>query len=671
MDEAKLKSLIKSEITDAIGYYTDDGISAERRENLAFYKGDPFGNEVDGRSKVVLRDVADTIEAALPGLIKVFASGEHIAEFAPIGPEDEEFAEQATDYIGYIFTNDNRGFSLLHTWFKDALISRLGVVKVWWEETETVRTRTYTGLSEQQFIELTVPDDIEVLEHTEIEEEAQVIGPDGAPVVIPIVKHDVKVKKTETIGRVKIEPLPPEEFLVSRRAKSTEDVDVFLAHRTQQTREQLIARGFPEEVVRNIPLSDDMFGNQEREERFEDQDDIGTDDDKITVFECYLRIDEDEDGIAEMRRITVAGDNAYHILENEEVDDHPFATLCPIPMPHKLFGLGLADVVKDLQLIKSTLFRQALDNLYLSNFPQREVVQSQLEKGAWDNLLNVKPGGPIPVKAIGTVNNLAIPFTAQHTFGVLEYLDNVKAERSGVQPQMGLDPDVLQNQSATAANIGNAARVERLELVARIFAETGVRELFRKMLKLVVMNQDRARVIRLRNKWVEMDPTNWNPDMDVTVNVGLGFGSVQEKIAALSFLLAQQKEAMLAGAPIITWDNIFNTAKDVVKASGLRHADKYFTDPANAQPQPPKPDPKMLELQQEGEIERAKIQQTGEIKRQEMEQTGQLKREQMQMEGQLKREQMQMEGQLKQQQMIVGAAVDVNKPDVRFGGEPG
>ena len=675
MDEGKLKSLIKSEISNAIGYFTEDGISAERRESLSFYKGDPFGNEVDGRSKVVLRDVADTIEAALPGLIKVFAAGEYVAEFEPVGPEDEEVAEQATDYVNYIFMNDNPGFSILHTWFKDSLISKVAAVKTWWDESKTVRTRTYTGLSEEKFIELTAPDEVEVLEHTKEEKTEQIRDPmTGELLSIPVVSHSVKVKRTETVGRVKVDPLPPEEFLVSRRAKSLEDAD-FVAHRTRQTKEELIARGFDRSEVEHIPMSNDMDGNADREERFDDQEDGwgDTEDDRITVYECYIRVDEDDDGIAELRRVTVAGDNAYHILENEEVDLLPFAVLCPIPMPHKLFGMGLADLVKDVQLVKSTLMRQMLDNLYLSNYPQREVVTGQLDKGAWDNILNVKPGGPIPVKVAGAVRDLAVPFTAAASFPMLEYWDSIKSTRSGVEPMMGMDAEVLQNQSATAANLGNAARVERLELVARIFAETGIRDLFGKILKLVVMNQDRARVIRLRNKWVDMDPTNWNPEMDVRVNVGLGFASSSEKMAALSFILAQQKEAMAAGLPFVQPKHLFNSAKEVVKASGLKHVESYFMDPGDAPVQQgeDKPDPALLKLQQEAEIKQAEMQQQANIKMAELEQEAEIKREQIAAEMQMKREQFAAEMQMKREQMAIEARFKLNQPEVRFGGDPG
>lgn len=612
MDEVELKSVLSSEIRDAIGYHSEDSIVAERTENLSFYHGDKFGNEKDGRSQVVLRDVADTIEAALPSLIKIFASGDNLGEFQPEGPEDEEYAEQATDYCSYIFYRDNPGFEILYTWFKDALLSKNAVVKVWWDERKRTRTRTFTDLDDEAYTALVVDDDIEVLEHTEESEEVVVETAEG-PYVQAITSHDVKIKKTETEGRVAIEPLPPEEFLISRRAKSIEDAP-FVGHRMRKTKSDLIAMGYDAEVVEALPADDELYGNEEVEERFDDED-VGRQSvnkmlREVTVVEGYIRVDMDGDGIAELRKIVVAGVNADHILENEEVDDNPFESLCPIPLPHKFFGTCPADLVKDIQLIRSTLVRQMLDNLYLTNYPQREVVKNQLEQGAMDALLNVKPGAPVPVKGANAIRDMAIPFTAGQSFPMLEFFDQVKKERTGVEQQMGLDPEVLQNQSATAASLANAARGERLELIARVFAETGVRGLMRKILRLVVANQDKERVIRLRNEWVPMDPTDWNADMDVRINVGLGYGNDAQKMAFLGQVLSMQKDSMAAGLPMVSMDELHNTAEEIVKVAGLGSVDRYFKNPQalqQAPQQPPKPDPEMMKLKMEDERKREQM----------------------------------------------------------------
>ncbi|MEQ8510654.1 MAG: hypothetical protein RIB43_16745 [Rhodospirillaceae bacterium] len=573
MSDRDLSAIVMAEVRDAVGYIgaTSD-ISNERATALRYYLGEPFGDERDGRSKVVSRDVADTVEWILPSLLRVFAAGDDVVRFEPVGQEDEAFAAQATDYINHVFNKDNNGFLILYTWFKDALIQKNGIVKFWWEVTTRAEIETYTGLTELELVQLVADDAIEVLAYSTVSDNT----------------HAVKLKRQAKVGRVRIEPVPPEEFLIARRARSLDDAS-FVGHRVYKTRSELIAAGYPKRVVENLPTYHAVDDTEEALARWGDEDSgsVGALDpmmQTIEIVEAYLKVDEDGDGIAELMKVTVAGGEGGQLLDKELVDDIPFAALCPVPMPHKFFGLSVADLVMDLQRIKSVLWRQMLDNLYLTNNPQREVVMSKLEKGGLDDLLNSKVGGIIRAKQEGAVRELAVPHAASASFPMMEYVDRVRQYRTGVAPATtGLDAGALENQTATAVNQMTSAANQRVELIARIFAETGVKDLFRGLLRLVARHQDKPRMVRLRNQWVPMSPMQWNAEMDVSVEVGLGHGSRDQQMATMMQILNLQKEALGAGGlGLVTPKHIYNALGKLVQWAGLKSVDPYFSDPEQA-----------------------------------------------------------------------------------------
>lgn len=605
MTDRELSAIVMAEVRDAVGYLgSSSAISEERAAALRYYMGEPFGDERDGRSKVVSRDVADTIEWILPSLLRVFTAGEDMVRFEPVGIEDEPFAGQATDYINHVFSKDNNGFLVLYTWFKDALIQKNGIVKYWWDVVERSETESYSGLSEAEMIHLISAPDVEVLEHSQS-------GPDGGSEddqVMPdtaagsdSVTHDIKIRRHRSEGRVRIEPVPPEEFLIARRARSLDDAD-FIGHRVYKTRSELVAAGYPKRLVETLPTYHDVDETEEALARWED-DEVrvsGSLDpmmQTIEIIEAYIKVDQDGDGIAELLKVTVAGGEGGQLLDQELVDAVPFAALCPVPMPHKFFGLSVADLVMDLQRIKSVLWRQMLDNLYLTNNPQREVVMSKLEKGGLDDLLNSRVGGIIRTKQEGAVRELAVPHAASASFPMMEYVDRVRQYRTGVAPaSIGLDADALENQTATAVNQMTAAANQRIELIARIFAETGVKDLFRGLLRLVTQHQDKPRVVRLRNQWVPMAPAHWNAEMDMSVEVGLGHGNRDQQMGAIMQILSLQKEALGAGGlGLVTPKHIYNALNKLVQWAGLKSVDPYFSDPDQQQmPEAIAPDPAQM-----------------------------------------------------------------------------
>lgn len=622
MREDELKAIVAAEIADAVAF-AGGRLAEERRRALDYYLGEPFGNEQEGRSQVVSTDVADTVEWILPSLLRIFTAGEEVVRFEPTGPEDEEVARQATEYVNWIFQRDNPGFLIFYTLFKDALLQKCGIAKLWWDEGETAERETYLGKTFEELQLLLSDPDVEPIEHSAYEDTVVVAGADGLPTETVAMLHDVTVKRRRRRGRVRIEPVPPEEFLISRRARSLDDA-AFVAHRVRRTVSELVAAGHDRALVERLSGADepDLTLEAQSRRRLEEEAGPGSAAEidrsrrELWVTECYITADWDGDGIAERRKVTVAGDG-HEILENEPFDGVPFVAVTPILMPHCFYGLSIADLVMDLQLIKSTVLRQILDNLYLSN-NGRHVVSDQVNL---DDMMTSRPGGIVRLKSGATpgqghVMPLETPLVAAAAFPVLEYLDGVREGRTGVtRYTQGLDADTL-NKTATGISQIMAAAQARIELIARVFAETGVTDLFRKILRLVGRHQHGPRIIRLRNQWVPMDPRSWNSEMDVSVSVGLGTGNRDQMLGHLNAILGIQAQAIQqqggVDGPLVTLGNVYNTLAKIVENAGLKPADAFFTRPDERPAPPPLPQPAMpdlplLALQQQAKVDAARL----------------------------------------------------------------
>ncbi len=623
MSEEELKAIVAAEIADATAF-AGGRLAEERRKALDYYLGEPFGNEQEGRSQVVSTDVADTVEWILPSLLRIFTGGDEVVRFEPTGPEDEEVARQATEYVNWIFQRDNPGFLIFYTLFKDALLQKNGIVKLWWNAGETAERETYLGKTYEELQLLLADPDVEPIEHSAHEETVIVAGADGLPDEARVTLHDITVKRRRRRGRVKIEPVPPEEFLISRRARSIDEAP-FVAHRVRRTVSELIAAGYDRRLVETLAGDDapDSTLEAEARRRLEEEAGPGSAGEvdrsrrEIWVTECYVAADWDGDGIAERRKVTVAGEGA-DILDNEPFDGVPFISVTPILMPHCFYGLSIADLVMDLQLLKSTILRQILDNLYLSN-NGRHVISDQVNL---DDMMTSRPGGIVRLKpgampSQGHVMPLETPLVAAAAFPVLDYLDGVREGRTGVtRYTQGLDADTL-NKTASGISQIMAAAQQRIELIARVFAETGVTDLFRKILRLVGAHQNGPRIIRLRNRWVPMDPRSWNSEMDVSVNVGLGTGNRDQMLGHLNAILGIQAQAIEqqggVDGPLVTLGNVYNTLAKIVENAGLKPADAFFTQPSAQPPappppaMPPMPDPQMVMLQQQAKLDAARL----------------------------------------------------------------
>ncbi len=574
MNTDDLQVLIQREIEMALGG-EGSTLSAERAENTRYYLGEKFGNEQEGRSQVVSTDVADTIEWILPHLVRIFASGENTVSFEPTGREDIEVAEQATHFVNHIWNQDNDGFLNFYTWFKDALLSKNGFVKIWWDDHFDLVRETYEGLTKEERLYILADPEVESLEETE-----RVAGEGGTV-------FDIAVGRKKSEGRVRIEPVPPEEFLISAEAKDLEDAR-FVGHRQRRTLSSLIQEGYPEDQIQEL-VSDNDHLSEEALAR--DTVDAATSlagslisnaaMREVQVTECYIHVDLDGDGIAERRQITVAGPEA-RVLKNEIWEGPvPFASLTPVIMPHRFYGLAMADLVKDIQLIKSTILRQYLDGLYLANNPRQEAVEANIVEPS--ELLTSRPGGIIRVKEPGSIRPLMTGFIGGQAMEGLAYADGMRENRSGVSPRtQGLSDNPLHSTASGQRMLLNASQ-SKIELIARIFAETGVKRAFKIILSLVSRYQNRERIVRLRNTWVAMDPREWDSEMDLRVSVGLGIGDRESQTLSAFKLLELQKMAFEQG--FATPANMMETAEIIVGAMGFKGVERFFTLPAVPQVQ--------------------------------------------------------------------------------------
>ena len=594
-NETELVSRIRQEIADSLGY--DGEISIQREKAIEYYYALPFGNEVDGRSQYVDSTVQDTVEWIKPSLMRVFASGDEMVKFSPHGPEDVASAKQATDYVNYVFSKDNPGWEILYSWFHDALLQKNGIVKVWWDEYPEEKREEYRNLGEMEFEYLISDDEVEVIEHTEYTEG------DG-------IYHDVVIKRSSYNGKIKVENVPPDEFLISREAKGIQDAR-FVCHRVKKTVSEL-RQMYPDDDFDVGELGggyNEELYNAERIARYEFDNSAswggGLNENgeealrEYWLHESFIKTDYDDDGIAELRKVCTVGD---YIFSNEEIDKVPLISITPLKIPHKFFGLSVADLVMDLQLIKSTLMRNLMDNAYNQNFGRYAVLEGQANL---DDLLTQRPGGVVRVKSPNAVMPLATPPLQPESFQMLGYLDEVREARTGVNKNtQGINADALTSHTtATAVNMVMTNAQSRVELIARQFAETGVKELMYSIYELLVKNQDKERVVMLRNEWIPIRPDMWSDKMDCTVSVALGNGSKNEQMTHLSQMLQFAGEAMRGGLPIVTPENMYNLGAALIKAMGYQNVDDYLTKPPPTQPDQENPEAQMKAQQEQMEMQ--------------------------------------------------------------------
>lgn len=699
LSDDELAAILAAEVSSAVTYDNSELVQCRVR-NIEYSQGEM--NDVQseaGRSEAVSMDVRDTIGWIMPQLMEIFAGSERTADFLPVERGDEDYAEQVSDYIQHVVWSDCDGYQVLHDAFYDCLLTHNGILKSYWDDTPETKVYEFSGLSEDQVVMLVRGNDVEVMAQSQ--STVVIDGPEGQPIELPV--YEIKIRKTISKGRIAIEAIPPEEFLISRDAKSLSDAR-FKGHRKTVTRSELIKDGYPKEQVDALPGHPMLDYEEERLARHSRTSTTGTNNEtgfdnsteEIEIIEGYLQADVNGDGIAETVRVLSGGNGGADILEWEEWDDDTvFADLVASRISHRFHGESVADLVADIQRIKTVLWRAILDNIYMTNQPEIAVIADQvlnpdaLLERSIGNVIRLENKGVPANQAISTVD---VPFTASQSIGVMEVADSLTQRRVGVSPSsQALDPDSLQNQTATAVNKLEDASSSKIKLIARNIAEMGLRRFFKNILKLTVKHQDRPRTFRLRNDWVDVDPRVWNAGMDVTVNIGLGTGSRERDLLALREVYDRQLQIVASLPPghpyaLKLMPSMRETLAKITAAAGLNSPEMYFPEwdqaDTEAIQQAGQSDPEMekekakleMEVQRDQakmQIEQQSQQTEAQLKREQIDAELGMKRYQIDKEMELKREQIAAELQLKREMAAVSAVQNAQTSDVHVGGEPG
>jgi len=598
LSDDEVVSICESELDHA----TSEGdLVTERSKAMDYYLGDMSDHvkEVKNRSNVATRDVLDTVESVLPSLMRIFVEADNAVEFKPSGKDDEEQCKLETDAVRSVFYDDNEGFLVLYSFIKDALISKTGIIKSWWEDPVWEREE-YKGLDEMELEKLLLDDSLtyELIDGEQTE--------DG---------WDITLKVQRKKGSIQCDVIPPEEFGISRDASSPNPKDAgFTFHKVQKTVSDLIEAGYDRKLVEALPAD----GDTESEERLarrhlsDEQDGFSGENPSmrtVWVTECYIRIDRDDDGIAELLKVTLASvGTGSKLLDIDEVDRVPFVAASPVLLTHKFYGMSLADLVSDIQEIRTVLMRGILDNMYLANNVRMGVNESV----NLDDLLTSRPGGVVRTKGNGNpgehMMSITHPSVPPESFGLLEVLDDMMKQRTGIGDEvMGLDSNALANiNTGVIAQAYDAARM-RIELMARIIAEIGLKELFQDIHELLHKNQDESFQIKVGDKWIDVEPGHWREGRKCKVVVGLGHHSRERKLLANNDIMQLQQTAISEGYEYVLPQHIHAAITDRVESHG-ESVDKYFADPSTYQPQEKGPTPEQQAAQFKMQLEQQKLQ---------------------------------------------------------------
>ncbi len=624
MSLSSLKAMLASEKADALAAMSAAQLSGERARAQDYYVGDMNQDmpAPEGRSRAVSSDVADTIEGLMPSLMDIFCGSDEVVRFEPVGAEDEAAAQQESDYVNHVFLQQNPGFMVTYAFIKDALLSKVGIVKVYWDEREQEERETYLDQSDDAFALLAQAviaseGALEIIAHTEKTDPAT-----------GVLTHDVTLLKTRQFAQARVEGVPPEEFGIERGARTHRDCN-YCFHDVIKSESALIAQGFDAAQVKAITSYTGLteIETLARDTAQEHLTSVGENANPagrmIKVTEHYIRMDYEGTGKAQLYQVTSGGDlgdilrkgGIDHIVPFDAI---PFAAMTPVPVTHRFFGRSVADLVLDIQRIKTALVRGMLDNLYLRNHPRVEVAEQFAGPNTLDDLLVSRPGGVVRVRQPGGIAWQEVPDVTPSIYPALDYFDTVREMRTGVTRQsQGVDANALQNQSATAVAQAFSLSQAKMKLIAKILAETGIRDMFALLHATIRKHGQQSETVRLRNAWVTVDPRNWKTRSDMTINVGLGTGGKAERFAHLMAIVNLQKEAVGAGKVNLVDDaKLYNSVSQLTRLLDYKNADLFFNDPsaANADGTPrfpvpqPVPDPDVLKAQAQAQVDHAKLQ---------------------------------------------------------------
>lgn len=570
MDQETVFAHVDHWIQDSLSYNMSE-LSEQRAKGMKYYFGEPFGNEVKGKSQVVTRDVQETVDWIMPSMMKVFFSGGQVVKFNPSTAEDVPLADQETEYVNYLFSRKNEGFKIAYDWFQDALMMKTGIVKVYVEDENCPQFDYFMGLTEDTMLEIVSDPEVTLLAKSE--------DGDGT--------FSIKIRRDRTKRNIKLCCVPPEEFLIDRDATELSDSQ-FTAHRYEVTVSKLREMGVSEDIIDTLPFDEWEYSDSTPEKLVRDNFDGSGDmvyqtgaeamaNRKVWVTECYIKLDEDGDGYAELRRIVTAGNN---IIEDDPWDCVPFADITGHRIAHKFFGMSVYDKISDIQEIRSVLMRQMLDNIYRQNNGRLGVVEGQVNM---EDLISNQQSGIVRMKAPNMVQELATPQLSAQAYDMLDRLERDRSKRTGVSERsQGLDENTLHsNQAATSVNQLMTAAEQQIDLIARMFAETGVKRLFQLLHEHAVKYQNQEEVFELRGQYVSVNPSNWRNRTDLSVTVGVGNMNKDQQLLHLTRMF-EMTQAIIAGGGmgiLVGPNNIYNILKEMTENAGYKDISKFWMDP--------------------------------------------------------------------------------------------
>lgn len=577
--EMTYEAQVRAMIEDARDY-SDQVRTPKREEYVLYYSGAEPALEEEGRSTIVATEVRDTILSIMPSMMRIFTAHEHVVEYIPSSQHMVAKAAEATEYVHNVFMEDNSGFLILHSIFKDALIKGEGVVKWWTDEEPHFETQKYEGLTQEQYQFVISMPNVEVIEAKPRQMQTLAPQPDGSqmPQMVPVVDLTIRVGKYENVHRV--EAVPPDEFRIDRMAKGVCNAQL-VGHERVATPSELIEMGYDRDTVEDHAGTNlvSVRWSMERTLRNEglEQGHGNVDHNGGVLYgEYFIRIDKDGDGIAELRRICTMGDSD-DIVSDEPATWPKFAFFCPDPEPHTAVGHSVTELVMDLQRIKSNLLRNSLDSIAATIFPRLAVVENMVNM---DDVLNTEMGAPIRVRSADAVNQLNTQFIGEAPMTMIQYLDMVRAQRTGItDASKGLDPAALQSTTMKGVDMVITGAQERIELIARIFAETGMKDMFKGLLREVIENPNPGRTIKIADSWIPVQPDTYDPAMGVRVNPSLGRGSDMDRFAILTQVMAKQElimQTMGIDNDMVSPIEYRNTLQDLLAIGSIKNVDRYF-----------------------------------------------------------------------------------------------
>tara|TARA_R110000737_G_scaffold109137_4_gene142068 strand:+ start:325 stop:2400 length:2076 start_codon:yes stop_codon:yes gene_type:complete len=580
LTEDQIGNAVSQAIEDAVSFI-DSEIAPDRIRAQKYFDGKTKVKHEEGRSKVVATKCRDTVRAIKPALMRVFLQSGSPVEFTPRNAQAVQAAEQATKYAKYVF-NRNNGFDVLSDVIHDALVKKVGIAKAYYDETEHIEIDEYTGLTEDQFNLLESDESAEVIEF-EITQDAQI---DQMGMMVSPAMYDAKVAMTSSRGEIKIKSIAPEDFFVDRDAISLEDYYV-CGHKSEGRVGDLVSMGFDFDKVFELG---GVGGVVDEEEDFvrrgydsaSMENSIDPSMRKIEITEAYMKMDIEGTGIPRLYKFLCAGTD-YEVLDYELCDYNPFAVFEIDPEPHTFFGRSLVDIIIDDQDAATSLMRGLLDNIAMINNPRIVFNEQAVEQ---DDVQNNEIGAMIRATDINQIREMTIGSSSQMTLPAMQMFDEAVRAKTGIgDGAAGLNADALQSQTAAGVNAAVTAATAVGELMARVLAEGGMKQLFKTIATIARQNPNPDEMMRIDGEFVPVDPRSWGVEMDMETTVGIGHNKHEERMMMLQMMQQQQMQVFGTYGPqngLVTLTNIRNTAADLMTLGGLPNVDRYL-QPMNAQ----------------------------------------------------------------------------------------